>query len=216
MDAPIRVMLMTIYPLWADACCQVLEGGPRVAEVTTLMADDSLSGTLFQALACDPNVAVVSLDVPSEGLNIVRLLRASGYRGGLLVICSHYCVPGLAELAEAQVQSIVSSIASVHELASSVYALADRQPEPLAQQYLRATAALAHKPLVRNDLSEREKEILQLVAADMKDQEIAEHLQVSARTVSNQLHHIYAKLGVRGRTGAVIAALNKGLIRLRL
>jgi DNA-binding NarL/FixJ family response regulator len=213
-DALIRVMLMTIYPLWAEACCRVLEGQPRIAGVTTLVADANPGVAITHALTCDPDVAVVSLDMPSEGLILARLLRDSGYDGGLLVIYSHLAPPSLEELAEAQVQSIVSSLASVHDLASSVYALADRQPEPLEQQYLRATGALTHKPGGRNDLSEREKEVLQLVAADLTDHEIAERLQVSVRTVSNQLHYIYAKLGVRGRAGAVFAALNKGLIRL--
>ena len=52
------------------------------------------------------------------------------------------------------------------------------------------------------------------MASDLTDQEIATNLRVSPRTVSNQLHNIYAKLGVKGRAGAVIAALMKGLIRL--
>ncbi len=66
---------------------------------------------------------------------------------------------------------------------------------------------LPHEPL-----SEREVEILGLVAADLNDQEVAQYLQISPRTVGNHLHKIFAKLGVRGRGGAVALALVKGLI----
>ncbi|MBF6614689.1 MAG: helix-turn-helix transcriptional regulator [Chloroflexi bacterium] len=57
-------------------------------------------------------------------------------------------------------------------------------------------------------MGERGRAILQLVADDLTDQEIADHLHLSTRTVSNQLHHIYPKLGVKGRAGAVIVALS--------
>lgn len=214
MNPPIKVLLITVYPLWAGACRQALESRTRELEVTILIADDGLSSNLLSALVTCPEVVLVSLDIPFEGLNPVWVLRTAGYSGAVMVICSHYVLPTLKGLAEVGVQSIVSSLASLDELVSSIYALADGHPDPLLQQHLRATRPFTHRPSSHDDLNEREREILQLVARDYTDQEIADHLQVSARTVSNQLHYIYAKLGVRGRTGAVIEALTKGLINL--
>ncbi len=69
--------------------------------------------------------------------------------------------------------------------------------------------------MLRRQMNKREVEILQLVALDMSDQEIADRLQVSVRTVNNQLAYIYAKLGVKGRAGAVAVSFARGLIGLR-
>ncbi len=211
---PIKVLLITIYPLWAEACSLILESLPRGINVTALIADDELSSNLHAVLATCQDVVLVSLDLPAQGFNSVHLLRSSGYAGGVIVICSHYSLPSLDALTEARVQAIVSSLATLDELASSIYAVADGHPDPLLQQYLRATRSLTRRVATQSLLNEREKEILQLVASDLTDHEIAEHLHISARTVSNQLHYIYYKLGVKGRAGAVIAALTQGLIRL--
>lgn len=186
MNPPIKVLLITVYPLWAEACREVLERRPRRIDVTVSIADYDLSNNLPTALAICPDVALVSLDLPAEGLNMVRTLHAAGYTGSVMVVCSHYTLPSLEELAEVQVQSIISSLASLDDLASSIYALADGHPDPLLQQHLRANRALSRKPLTRIVLNERDRAMLQLVAHDLTDQEIADQLHLSVRTVSNQ------------------------------
>jgi DNA-binding CsgD family transcriptional regulator len=60
-------------------------------------------------------------------------------------------------------------------------------------------------------LSEREREVLDLLVAGRRSNEIAAALFVSPKTVSNQLTSIYAKLGVDGRTGAILLAREQGL-----
>jgi DNA-binding NarL/FixJ family response regulator len=60
-------------------------------------------------------------------------------------------------------------------------------------------------------LSEREREVLDLLVAGKRTNEIAAGLFVSPKTVSNQLTSIYGKLGVAGRTEAVLLAHEHGL-----
>jgi len=67
----------------------------------------------------------------------------------------------------------------------------------------------------RANLSKRELEILQAVAFDLNDDEIATNLNISIRTVNSHLRHIYAVLGVRGRAGAVAKAISSGLITIK-
>ncbi|MDT7675247.1 MAG: hypothetical protein QOD82_3149 [Pseudonocardiales bacterium] len=57
-------------------------------------------------------------------------------------------------------------------------------------------------------LTRRESEILALIAAALSDQQVADHLGISPRTVHAHLRSIYPKIGVRGRVGAVRYALN--------
>jgi DNA-binding CsgD family transcriptional regulator len=61
-------------------------------------------------------------------------------------------------------------------------------------------------------LSEREKEILQLMTTGLIKKEIADQLTLSIHTVDTYLRRIYEKLEVNTRTGAVAKALKEGLV----
>ena len=211
----LQILLLSAHPLWLDACRRVLESFRRVSKVTAVLVDDGIHGNLPKALASPPDVAVLSLDVPapSKGLDLVPVMRAYGYNGPVMVLCSRYALPSVEELARRGIQCVVSSEGSLKGLEHSIYSLADNPTEPLSQQYARAVHSLnfcqAHEMF-----KEREKEILHLVADDLTDHEIAQRLNLSVRTINNHLRHIYAKLQVRGRAGAVAAAITRGIIDL--
>jgi LuxR family maltose regulon positive regulatory protein len=61
-------------------------------------------------------------------------------------------------------------------------------------------------------LSEREREILQLMASGLSNREIAEQLYLAVGTVKAHLHHIYGKLDAQGRTQAVARGREYGLL----
>jgi DNA-binding NarL/FixJ family response regulator len=65
---------------------------------------------------------------------------------------------------------------------------------------------------VRETVTDRELEVLKLVAAGSTNREIAERLFISEATVKTHLLHIYAKLGVNDRAAAVGAAFSRGLL----
>lgn len=81
----------------------------------------------------------------------------------------------------------------------------------IARRVLEMFSKLAPK---QNDygLSEREKEILQLMTTGLIKKEIAERLTLSVHTVDTYLRRIYEKLEVNTRTGAVAKALKEGLV----
>lgn len=56
-------------------------------------------------------------------------------------------------------------------------------------------------------LTDRERQILDLVAAGLRNREIACHLSISEATVENHLHHVFGKLGVRNRVQAALRAV---------
>ena len=65
------------------------------------------------------------------------------------------------------------------------------------------------------DLSEREVEVLQLMAQGMSNQEIAKDLYLSSTTVKTHVSHILTKLGVRDRVQAVVEAYDSGIVAPR-
>lgn len=62
-------------------------------------------------------------------------------------------------------------------------------------------------------LSDREIEVLRLVAAGMTNREVAKELVISDKTVEHHLEHIYNKLGVSSRTSAVVFAVQQGIVQ---
>jgi DNA-binding NarL/FixJ family response regulator len=62
------------------------------------------------------------------------------------------------------------------------------------------------------DLTQREREILSLVALGQSDRTIAERLTISTRTVNRHMSNILLKFAVLGRTAAVIYAMRRGLL----
>lgn len=66
------------------------------------------------------------------------------------------------------------------------------------------------KPI--NDLTERERAVLALLAMGQRNSRIANELCISIRTVENHLYHIFQKLGVSSRIEAAIYALRTGLL----
>ncbi len=65
-----------------------------------------------------------------------------------------------------------------------------------------------------DSLSDREMEVLRLVAKGMPNADIADDLSITESTVKSHVHSIFQKLGVSGRTEAVTEAIKRGLIRL--
>lgn len=66
----------------------------------------------------------------------------------------------------------------------------------------------------RNELTEREKQILNLIAAGYEYKEIARHLSVSVASVQNRVVYIMFKLNAINRTHAVVNALRQNVITL--
>ena len=64
------------------------------------------------------------------------------------------------------------------------------------------------------DLTDRENQVLNLIADGLTNREISCHLSISESTVENHIHHIYAKLGISNRAQAVSYAIQLKLILL--
>ena len=82
----------------------------------------------------------------------------------------------------------------------------------LSDQPAAARALAPPAPLPRNDLSERELEIIELVATGLTNQEIAQKLTISKRTVDNHVSNIFTKTGAKNRVALLNWAMDHGKI----
>ena len=85
--------------------------------------------------------------------------------------------------------------------------LPDRPPASRA-----GSAIPASLQQIRNDLSEREVEIIELLATGLTNQEIAAQLMISKRTVDNHVSNIFTKTGAKNRVALLNWAMDNGKI----
>jgi len=84
----------------------------------------------------------------------------------------------------------------------------------IAQKLMRELQRSSDLPPSEEPLTERELEVLKLLAQGLQNKEIAEELVISGRTVSTHVSHILGKLHLANRTQAALYALKEGLARL--
>jgi DNA-binding NarL/FixJ family response regulator len=124
------------------------------------------------------------------------------------------------KLVDFPVWGVLSPDASSEELAAALRALAEGLwvGSPVLMQNLLERHALPgleeNTQLVTDPLTEREREVLQLVAEGLANKQIALSLNISEHTVKFHLSSLYAKLGVTSRTEAVRAGARRGWVVL--
>jgi len=201
MKPPLHLLLLSPSRLYGQLFKRSLESLARPLVVTVLVYDEGLPAEVTAALAAGPDLVAVWVDRLLVDLRIAQALRDQGAESALLLLCAESALPALEVLAALPVAGFGLLSDELAALAALVYALADGEAPSLPQQYLRVRRDGTSRRPIRRRLSKREIETLQLVAADLLDEEIADQLGRSVRTISDSLSRIYAKLGVRGRGG---------------
>lgn len=180
------------------------------------------AATLAQARSClaqQPMALVlVDLHLPDgDGRELIAQLRAEDPGVGILVVSawsSEEAILGALRagatgyvLKERDDMEVMLSIRSVLRGGAPIDPFIARR----ILELLPASAAPdAASPPPENCLSERENEILQLVASGLSNREIAEQLFLSRYTVESHVKRVYRKLAVSSRTGAVREARSRG------
>lgn len=195
--------------LYREAWRALLSGQPR------LVVSGEAGGV--QELARRPslgNPQTVLIDVHHPGPDLARRLRETLPHSGLLFLVESYELDEILPLLRAGATGCVSRDEPAAELARAIIACGRGEislPPPVAT---RALAALARGETVsanpNEPLSERETEVLHLLARGLTNKGVAQELFVSVRTVEAHIRNIFAKLGVRSRTEAALWAVEHG------
>jgi two-component system, NarL family, nitrate/nitrite response regulator NarL len=162
-----------------------------------------------------PDVAVLDIRMPGlDGTQVLAALRRDGVETEVLFISAfmepelaYHTVAGGAKgylSKEAARQEICDAIVTV---ARGGTALAAEAQEGLAQMIQEREKAADQPPL-----TEREQQVLTMIAEGLSAPQIAERLHLSTTTVKSHLHTLYEKLGVSDRAAAVAEGMRRGLV----
>lgn len=168
------------------------------------------------ASSARPDVFVMDLGLPDRnGIAATAEVRAVSPETRLLVLTVHDDVAYLRRAFEAGASGYLVKEAADVELVQAVRQVAAGKEyvHPSLGAALLAPDAPAARPAgPGGELSEREVEVLALIANGLTNAEISEHLYVSVRTVETHRAHIHQKLNVRTRAELVRVARDAGLL----
>ena len=197
----------TIYRRGLVAC---LEGLP---EVTSVHQAESVRDAWESPPLFESDLVLVDHVMPG-GPDFVGAVGES--TGARVIVCSSHCVEDavLAALQAGAVGVLRKDTLTTDSLATAVRAAANGTgvvtPE-LLRDLLDGLAAGVERPVAAR-LTDREQQVLALIAEGHPTREVAERLCYSERTVKNVLHDVVTKLGARSRSQAVAHAVREGLI----
>jgi len=214
-DEPIKVLVVDDHPVWRDGIKNDLERS-GVAEVVGQASDGGEAVEL--ALELMPDVVLMDLQLPNlSGAEATRLIVDEAPHVKVLVLS--------ASAEEADVLEAVKSGASGYLLKSSTsqevrdaigrVVTGDAVFTPsLAGLVLGEFRRIARDDPGEPGLTERENDVLKLVAKGYSYKEIGEKLFISTKTVQNHVQNILTKLQLKRRYELMRYAIQKGLDRL--
>jgi DNA-binding NarL/FixJ family response regulator len=162
--------------------------------------------------AADPDVVLMDLRMPGmDGVTAIKALREDGSRAAVLVLTTFDTDADVLPAIKAGATGYLLKDASRDELFRAVEA-AHRGESVLSPAVAGRLMGSLRSP-AQEPLSQREIEVLGLIARGNSNKEAASRLFISEATVKTHLLHAYAKLGVRDRAAAVAVAFERGLLQ---
>jgi DNA-binding NarL/FixJ family response regulator len=212
---PIRVVLADDHAVVRQGIRDFLEEDGSI-QVLAEAGDGEKVKEMVTALL--PDVAILDVRMPgATGIEVTRWIRAQGLPVRVLILSAYDDDPFVVAALQAGANGYVLKNAEAEQITAAVRAVYHDQPAlapDIARKLMAHLSGGGQSPTPVDQLSDREREVLQLAAVGLTNRAIGVKLSISDRTVQGHLASIYAKIGVGSRTEAVTKALQLGIIQL--
>ncbi len=211
----IRVLLVDDQALVRTGFRLILQPEPDI-EVAGEAADGGEAVELV--LRLDPDVVLMDVRMPGvDGIEATRRLSEAGSRASVLMLTTFDLDEYVYDALAAGASGFVLKDIRPEELATAVRVVANGEAllAPTVTRRLISTYVGRRRPVPgrrAEQLTERERDVLQLLARGLANQEIAAALGVGETTVKTHVGHLLDKLQLRDRVQAVIFAYEAGIV----
>src|SRR5947209_15940730 len=217
--AVIRIVIADDHPIVRDGLRKLLS-----LEEDFEVVGEAADGreVLDRVQELDPDVLLLDLRMPNlDGLSALQVLQKSNKRTKVIVLTASEDKNEFVQAMKLGCSGIVLKqtapdliVKSIRKGYSGEIWLDSHTTAAVMRQFAAPGDVMAGgttKSRERSPLSQREREIVQLVAQGFKNKEMAEKMFISEQTVKNHLHNIFDKLGVSDRLELALYAIHKGL-----
>lgn len=214
----IRVLIVDDHAIVREGLRVLLEAEPDIEVV-----EEATEGqeAVDKTKKLNPDIVLMDITMPGmNGLEATRLIKNQSPDVKVMALTMHESDEYFFEILDAGASGYVIKGGSSRELISAMRAvwrgdvfLYPSMTKKLLRDYLQRVRAGQDRENY-DGLTEREREILRLIAEGLTNNEIAELLVLSASTVQTHRANIMAKLGLHSRTELVKYAIRRGFITL--
>ena len=206
---PTQLIILASTALYREAWRALLSDQPDLVVIGAVAGVSELGALLGSG----PQTTIL-VDLPTPQPHLARQLKSAAPEAGLLFLIQSFELKEILPLLQAGAMGCASRDDSVADLARAIIAVGRGEIALPPHISSRALAALARGETVGDELieplSDREMEVLRLLAQGLTNKDIAQTLILSVRTVEAHLRSIFGKLGAHSRTEAALWAVKHG------
>lgn len=215
----------TIKVLIADDHALIRKGLKKILEMEhdILVTGEAQDGeeAVAKTKELNPDVVLMDINMPKlNGVEATRIFKQEGLRAGVVILTIHEDPEYLFEavkagalgfvLKDVEPEGLIKAVRAVYQGESYIQPSMTKE---LLSEFCRLSEKKADKrEKTKNALTDRQLEVLKLIAQGLTNGEIADKLAISEKTVKNHVSSILRKLDVLDRTQAAIYAIKNNLI----
>lgn len=214
MESPIRVLVVDDHFIVRKGVCAML-GGISDIEVVGEAGDGRQA--VEEASRCGAQVILMDLKLPElDGAEATRRILAAQPEAGIVVLTSTDVEEEVLTAIEAGALGYLAKTSSQEDFLAAIRHVArgDAWLPPHLTRKLLTHLKARPAPKISESLTERESQVLRLLAQGRSNRKIARELSISEPTVRSHVSHILGKLGVSNRVEAALHAHRAGLAPL--
>lgn len=207
-DKTIRVLVVDDHPPMRVGLVALIKSQPGM-DVVAEASDGEEAIEVYEDVR--PDVVLMDLRMPGMGgVEAILAIRKKDPAARVIVLSTYDWDEDIHRAIQSGAKSYLLKDMAIEEIASTVrgvYAGDASLPRPVAQRLTERSQ--------REQLTERERDVLECLIKGRSNKEIASTLCISEDTVKSHLKTLFAKLRVRDRTGAAIEAIRHGIVHLK-
>lgn len=212
-DLPVhcRVLLVEDHALVREGLRSLLS---QYDDIQVVGEAASVGDAVAAVEETSPDVILLDLRLGGEsGTDVARELRARGNAAKILVLSVHGTSRSLRDALAAGADGYLLKSVSGHQLAEGIRGVVAGDTV-VGEEFVARLVEDAARGVDTHagDLTEREQEILQLIASGSSNRELADQLGISVRTVHTHVQNLFKKFDVHDRAALVTQAFRSGLL----